>query len=143
MVGWQFPFGVFFPAHRARTDAASLLCQYVAVGVGQARDDEEPVAEVRGADGSSGDTVPPRIIPERGKVPEHNGEPVADEGGDVLDDDPLRPPFADEASVLAPEPRALAIEAATASKAADILAGKTAAVELRAAEVGCADLLDI
>ncbi len=111
--------------------------------MGQARDDKEPVAEVRGADGGSGDTVPPCIIPERGKVPEHNGEPVADEGGDVFDDDPLRPPFADEAGVLAPEPRALAIEAATASKTADILAWEPAAIELRTAKIGRADLLDI
>ena len=125
------------------TAATSLLDQYVAVGVGQARDDEESVAEVRGADGGSGDTVPPRIIPERGKVPEHSGEPALDEGGDVLDDDPLRPPLTDEASVLAPEPRALAIETATASETADVLAWEPAAVELRAAEVGRADLLDI
>ena len=125
------------------TAATSLLDQYVAVGVGQARDDEESIAEVGSADGGSGDTVPPRIIPERGKVPEHRGEPTLDEGGDVLDDDPLRPPFADEAGVLTPEPRALAIEAATVSKTADILAGKPSAIELRAAEVGRADLPDI
>lgn len=37
--------------------------------------DEHAVANVRGADGRSGDAVPPRIVPERGQVSENVTEP--------------------------------------------------------------------
>ena len=62
--------------------------QYSASGVGQLRgvracaaspgDEEDPISEVRSADGASGYTIPPRIIPERGKVSEDDFKPSLD-----------------------------------------------------------------
>jgi hypothetical protein len=121
-----------------------VLAQYSAVGVGQPRDDEDAVALVRSADGASRYTIPPRHVPERGKVPEHKGEPSFDEQCGVLDDNPLGAPFPDESGKFTPKARTLAIEAATRStKSADVLAREPAAVQLCAAEVRAARLLDI
>jgi hypothetical protein len=60
---------------------------------------------VRGADGGSGENIPLRIVPERGKVAEDPIGAGAEQSGDVLDEHRARADFADDPRVLAPEPR--------------------------------------
>jgi len=49
-----------------------LVPYSVALGVGYSpRDHEDPITAVRGADSGSGNAIPPRIIPERGKRSEN------------------------------------------------------------------------
>jgi len=45
-----------------------------ACGVGTVGDDKDAITAVRGANGGSGYTVPPRIVPERGQVPEYRSK---------------------------------------------------------------------
>jgi hypothetical protein len=45
---------------------------------------------VRGADGGSWDTIPDRIIPERGQVSENSSHPETKQAWDVLHDDEAR-----------------------------------------------------
>jgi hypothetical protein len=60
----------------------------VAVGVGYCpRDHEDPITAVRGADGGSGYTIPPRIVPERGQITEDSVEASNKESCDVFHDD--------------------------------------------------------
>jgi hypothetical protein len=47
----------------------------------------EPVAAVRGANGRSGNAVPFRVIPARGKIGEDDIESSSKESCDVLHDD--------------------------------------------------------
>jgi hypothetical protein len=52
------------------------------------RHNEDPVTEVRGTEGGCGDTVPFRIEPERGQVPENLGHASSSkEPWDVLQED--------------------------------------------------------
>jgi hypothetical protein len=55
-----------------------------ASGVGH---DEQSLASVRGTDVGSANAVPPRVIPERGQVPENDVQPERSERCDVLHDD--------------------------------------------------------
>ncbi len=114
-------------------------------GVGQPspRRNEEPVPAVRGADGSSGDAIPDRIIPERGQVPKNLPEPAGPERSHVLDDDRPRRNFIDDAGELGPQARARASEACTLACKAKILAGKAAAQDIDGAEVVGADGADV
>jgi hypothetical protein len=61
-----------------------LVPNVEALGVGN---HEEPITSVRGAKGGSGDTIPLRIIPARGKVCEHCGKSSTAQGGNVFDED--------------------------------------------------------
>jgi len=47
----------------------------------------DAISPVRGADGTSGDTIPRRIVPERGKVSENSAHPETKQAWDVLHDD--------------------------------------------------------
>ncbi len=77
-----------------------------AVGVGS--EQEDTISEVRGADGTRGNTVPLRSPPARAQVPEDFLESSAavngKEPGDVLDKEPSRPDLLDDAPDLRPEP---------------------------------------
>jgi len=83
----------------------------VAVGVGysalwlpETGDAEDPVAEVRGADGGSGYTIPFRIKPERVQVSQDVAESSAEESGDVFGDDPGGSEGGDDGGHVGPEP---------------------------------------
>jgi len=102
---------------------ALLVSQSWASGVGHQK---PPVAPVRGAEGTSGYTVPRCIVPERGQRPEycaecsvkrlcwrvsqplgprwHNGLAVGKNGGDVFKHDVLGAGGGDDAGKLPPEP---------------------------------------
>ena len=72
-----------------------------AVGVGS--QDEEPVTEVRGADGCRGDTVPFRNPPARGQVCEYRAEAQGKVTWDVLAEEEPRVRFPDDAPDVRPE----------------------------------------
>lgn len=55
-----------------------------------------------GAHEVSADTIPLRIIPERGKVPENTVEPASSEGGHVLHEHDTGSKLANEPSKLRP-----------------------------------------
>lgn len=78
---WAESFGsprlLNFPFLRFTASSATGVCQ-----IGEY---PEPVAAVRGADGTRRDTVPFDIVPERGQVPEYGSEVVVSkESTDVL-----------------------------------------------------------
>lgn len=109
----------------------------LAVAVGQ---EEEPVSPVRGADGGSGYTIPPRNVPERGKVGDDGVEPPRSQGGDVLDDDVGRSALDDDPPELSPQARALSSEARTLASKADILAWESTTEHVALWEVGCSHM---
>lgn len=106
---------------------------------------EHPVTEVRGADGSSGNTVPSDVTePERGQVPE-NGSPErafrlswvcrhASNVGDVLDEYVARSNLANDSPHLAPQSGFDVFEAGALACRAGALAGEAAGDEVNA---GC------
>jgi hypothetical protein len=66
--------------------------------------EEEPVPEMRRTERGCGDTIPPRIEPEAGKVAEDICQTGPDELGDVLDEDERRPAGFDGVPEGGPEP---------------------------------------
>jgi hypothetical protein len=72
---------------------------FEASGVGNKPD---PVSPVRGANGGSWNTVPPRIVPDRGQVSENLSKPSIKESCDVLHKDEAGSKLANEASVFTP-----------------------------------------
>lgn len=123
--------------------------QYSASGVGQLcgvraaspGDEEDPISEVRSADGASRYTIPPRVIPERGKVREHDSESSLDKLRGVFENDPCGQAYTDKPSVLCPQPRARAIDASTFPTTGNVLTGETTAEQGRAlgSALGCVD----
>ena len=58
-----------------RFRACVVRCSFSdARGVGS--NGEDPVTEVRGTEGSSGNAIPDRVVPERGQVPDHRSPHV-------------------------------------------------------------------
>ena len=106
----------------------------VAVGVGH---DPDAVASVRSANGRSGYTVPFCVIPERSDFPEHLIQSARAKGTDVFDDDPRRPAFFDEPTVLGPEAGSLAAESDALACGADVLARKSSANNVNWSDIGC------
>lgn len=110
----------------ARKDSPSRLAS-ITVGVG-IRHEEPSVAEVRGADAGSRDTIPLCIIPERGQGPENTVKSPAKDRWDVLHDDEAGSKLANDARELEEESRPFAVEAlrVRAGGLADVLAGEAA-----------------
>jgi len=94
---------------------------------------------VRCAHVGCAETVPRRIIPERGQVTEHLGEvpPAArgSESRDVLHEHEPRSNESNDPSILAPERRTGPAEPRSLSGEAEILAGEPAADDVDAGEV--------
>jgi hypothetical protein len=104
-----------------------------AVGVGQ---DEESVPSVGSANGSRWDTIPLRIIPERGQVPENAVESVVSECGHVFHEDEAGSNFANDAGKVRPEARPRPFDARLPASVADVLAGEPATDEVGASWLG-------
>jgi hypothetical protein len=85
---------------------------------------------VRRPDIGSAEHTPFRIEPEAGKVAEHAVKPSSDECGNVLDEHEPRSALVDDAGVLSPESRALAVEACARAGKADVLAREAASDEI-------------
>lgn len=67
----------YFPCVPASCDGVRRVvrCSFSdARGVGS--NGEDPVTEVRGTEGSSGNAIPDRVVPERGQVPDHRSPHV-------------------------------------------------------------------
>ena len=75
----------------------------VAVGVANRCEDEEPLSEMRRTGVERRYNFPFRIVPERGKVPEHSVESSNSERCDVLHDHEAGSKLANETRELAPE----------------------------------------
>jgi hypothetical protein len=96
---------------------------------GVASNGEDPVAEVRGADGRSWNTVPDNIKPERGQglddfLPDQSlldGEEV----GDVLQDDVTRSNLAHDSGHLSPQNGLGVVEPVAVPRVARALAGES------------------
>lgn len=76
------------------------------------------------ANGGSRYAVPLRIIPDLGQVSENLVEPSTKQSCDVLHDDVARSYLANKSGVFAPETAALAFNASTSSRRADVLTGE-------------------
>jgi hypothetical protein len=80
-----------------------------------------------GTHGVSADTIPLRIIPERGKVSENDSEPTSSEGCNILHEYEAGSKLANEASKLRPEAAPLAGDANSLPCLANVLAGEASA----------------
>lgn len=110
---------------------------------------------MRRANIGSSNTIPPRIVPERGKVSENGSEcgllddaaiGVANRSencGDVLDHDPLRSKLANDSRELGPQTTARTCEPSSLPSRRDVLAGEAAAYEIDSFEVVPSDGTDI
>lgn len=106
-------------------------------------EEPNPVPYVRGADGSSGYTIPDSIIPERGQVSENSSHPETKQAWDVLHDESDGSNVANDARVFRPETRSLTFKASALTSVANVLAGEAAADEVHGSE-GCrTDFSDI
>src|ERR1051326_7930543 len=94
-----------------------------AFGVGQ---NEDPITELRGTEGCRRETIPLRIIPARGQVPEDNVEPPRAESRHVLHDRVARSKRANEPKKSPPQPGPRAFNADLPAGVGDVLAGKAA-----------------
>lgn len=107
-----------------------------AVGVGS--EHEETIAEVRGTDGCSWNTVPACRPPDRCQIPEDFLESTstvnAEETGDVFDEDPRRFDFARDAPDFGPEPSSV-LNAETFSCDAGALTRKTGNDDIHSAAI--------
>lgn len=83
-----------------------------------------------GADVARSQHIPPRIKPERGQVTEDDSEPARSEHWGVLHEHVSGSNLANDASELAPEAAALALDAGASPSAGDILAREAAADEV-------------
>lgn len=100
-------------------------------------DKPEPVSVMMGANGGRWNTIPPRIVPERGHVSENVSKPSTKESCDVFHEDVTGSNFVNESGIFAPEPRPLAGEASALSGKADVLAGEPATDGIDADPVPC------
>jgi len=91
---------------------------------------------VRGADGGSGQTIPLRIIPARGQVPENFVEPPMKEVCDVLHDDVPGSHVANDARHLLPEPAPRPLDPDARPGPRDIGAGEPSGEDIAEGEVG-------
>jgi hypothetical protein len=95
------------------------------VGVGS--HDPHTVSSMRSADVVSSQHIPARIKPERGQVTEDDSEAARSEHWGVLHEHVGGSNLANDASEVAPEPTALALDAGAAPGARDVLAREPAA----------------
>lgn len=87
----------------APADAERLVRVSLVQAVGVGSQDEEPVAEVRGADGCRGDTVPFRNPPARGQISQYRAEAQGKVTWDVLAEEEPRVRLARDAPDVRPE----------------------------------------
>lgn len=117
------------------------------VGVGNK---EDPVAEVRGTNGGSWETVPFRIEPEAGQVAQNSAEEAAsgpamsrigtaEEAGDIFSHHPAGPSLANNAGELAPEVALVGAAEPLARKGVR-LAGEAAAEHIHSGNSGGCDV---
>jgi hypothetical protein len=98
-----------------------------AVGVGNK---PEAVPPVRGAKGACGKTVPLRIEPERGQVPENTSEAPSKQSWDVLHDDVSGSYVADEPCEFGPKTRACPVDPRATAGVGEVLAGEATAEDV-------------
>lgn len=77
--------------------------------------------------GGSRNSVPLRVIPERGKVCENSGESSTEKSPDVFHDRAARSKLANKAHILSPQAGSLTLQTVTRAGKADVLTGETAA----------------
>jgi hypothetical protein len=82
---------------------------------------------VSGTNGSSGDTVPLRIIPERAEVVQDNPKTEGAESGAVFSDDIPGSNLPDESGEVAPKAGSLAGDADSLAADGNVLTGESAA----------------
>ena len=110
-------------------------------GVGH---EEEPLAEVRGADVGGGDDAAVHAIPGGEEVGDNSVQPRSNEPRNVLDDDEPRPKLFDDPRELTPEAGARAVDSFVAvSGDGDVLAGEPAANKVNCSELSASDSRDI
>lgn len=121
----------FIPCSPRSCEGDGFVCRFslsLARGVGQQKD---AFASVRRSNVGCAETIPLRIVPERGQVTEHFGEvPSAarrHEPRHVLHEDEARSKQINDPSILAPERRALAAESCSLSGEGYVLAGESPA----------------
>ena len=108
--------------------AFAPLRESFTVGVG-IRDDEEPLAEVRGTNRGCRNNLPLRVIPQCGQVSDNIGEPSPDESGHVLHEDVARSKKPNNSGELGPEPARVFLREPFAGET-DGLTGEASADEI-------------
>lgn len=133
MDGVPHPFA-YWPDRRFRSarsfaaiHAASDLPSYCVCGVGN---NPNSIPRMRGADGGSWNTVPDRIIPERGKVSENGSHPETEQTCDVFHNDELWSYFANDPAILFPKTRSRTFDARSLSSSGNVLAREPAADDI-------------
>lgn len=107
------------------------------------RDDEEPVASVRGADVGGSEQSGVTSITKPFKVADNGVQPARNERRNVFDADDPRPRFFDDARVLAPESGTIAVEPGTEPGPRDVLAWEASTHEIDRRESCASDRTDI
>lgn len=106
--------------------ASGVLPSSFATGVGH---NPDPVPLVRGADGGSWNTVPLRVIPERGKVLKHVPESFRPESRHVLQQDISGSKVPNETGHMRPEPARVVLREALTGEG-DGLTGESGSDEI-------------
>src|SRR4051812_18984912 len=91
------------------------------VGTVSGADNEEPVTDVRGTNGSRRNAIPFRVIPARGQVPENSVEPPNKESCDVFHEDEARSYRANEPSELCPQAGSVPVDSDSLSRIGNVL----------------------
>lgn len=110
------------------------------VGVGH---HEKPATTVRSSEILSSESEPDRIVPERGKVTEHDVEPAKSEVCDVFHDDEARSKLANDSRELEPKAAARTADANLLASLGDVLAGEPAADDIDGAELARPDRANV
>lgn len=133
---WRLGFvreGIYVP--RRSADLRELLPPALDTplfrGVGKKGRDPKSIADMGGAKVGSLEAMPDRIVPERGQVSEHPGEPSTvgsrKQLWNVLHDREAGSKLANKARIFSPEAGALPINARSLTSLGQVLAGKTPA----------------
>jgi hypothetical protein len=112
-------------------ESLAVGVKIIARSVGAIRDNEKSVAAVRGADRCRGYTIPFRIIPARGQVPENSVESPRTESCNVFHENASRSKVANGIGIATPESRPLAGDASAPAGEADVLARESPADDVR------------
>jgi hypothetical protein len=79
----------------------------------------EPISDMDGADCSSRNAMPFRIVPDLGQVPENSVHPETKQAWDVLHDDEARSKLANESGIFRPKAGTRAIQASSSISLCD------------------------
>jgi len=117
-------------------DGLPLFLLSESVGVGH---NPDPIPAVWGTNGTSGNTVPLRIVPERSDFPKHVSQSSMAKGADVFDEDVFRFKHSDGIGILGPESASFSMQSSSLPAQGNILAWESAAQDVNRLNCGPVD----